>query len=188
MLEALDNLEDKGIYIGVLISLLIIFVSGIFFGVLYFVLDTTNTALLANDCVIDNNALVSSCQDLFSLAVYPFLALKEILIWASFFLIFGITIALLILGYRSGSSPIMMGVLISFVGGITYLGVLLSNVYRTLLEQEVFRVMMTDFTVYNKIMLYFPWFTFFIGLFAVMLGVINFQKTSINTPEGELNY
>jgi len=188
MLEVLNNLENKGIFIGIIISIFVIFVSGLFFGFLYFTLDTTHTALLSSDCVINDNVLVSSCQELFSLALYPFLALKSILIWASFFFIFGLTLALLVLGYRSGTSAVLMGVLISFIGGITYLGILLSNVYRTLLEQDIFRLMMTDFTIYNKIMINFPWFTFFIGLFAVALGIVNFQKTSINTPTGELNY
>ena len=188
MLEALDNLENKGIYLAILTCVVFIAFSGIFFGITYFVLDVTNDALLTTDCVIENNVMVGSCQELFSLSIYPFLALKEILIWASFFFIFGLVIAMLILGYRSGSSPIMLGIMICFVGGLTYLGILLSNMYRTLLEQEIFRTMMLEFTVYNKIMVNFPWFIFFIGLFSVILGIVNFQKTSVNTPEGELNY
>lgn len=188
MLEELRNLQKKGIYISVLISLLWIFLSGIFFGVTYFVMDEIHNEFLTQDCVINDNTLVSSCQELFELALYPFLILKDILIWVSFFFIFGLVIAMLILGYRSGSSAVMLGVMVSFVGGITYLGILFSNIYRALIEQVAFRSIMIPFTVYNKIMLNFPWFIFFVGLFSVILGIINFQKTSVNTPTGELNY
>jgi hypothetical protein len=188
MLEILDDLENKGIYLSLLIAIGVIAMSGLFFGVTYFIMDSTHTALLTTDCVIDNNTLVDSCQDLFSLGLYPFLALRSVFIWGSFLFMFGLVFAMLILGYRSGSSPILLGVMVTFVAGITYLAIMLSNMYRTLVEIEVFRNMMVSFTVYNKIMLNFPWFVFFIGLFAVILGIVNFQKTSINTPDGEISY
>jgi len=188
MLDWLDNLQGKGIYLSLAISIFMIFLSGMFFGVTYYVIDVTHDALLTTDCTIDNNTLVGSCQDLFGLAVYPFLGLRSVFIWLSFFFIFGLVIGMLILGYRSGSSPVMLGVMVTFVGGITYLGIMLSNIYRTILDVDAFRTMMLPFTVYNKLMLYFPWFIFFVGLFAVLLGIVNFQKTSINTPEGELSY
>lgn len=186
--EALDNLQDKGIYLSTIICIIFIFLSGLFFGVMYFALDATNTSFHAQDCVINNNTLVSSCQDLFNLALFPALALKELLIWTSFFFIFGLTISMLVLGYRSGSSPVMLGVMITFVGAITYLGILLSNVYRTFISVEAARLIMVPFTVYNKVMLNYPWFLFFVGLFAVLLGIVNYQKTSVNTPTGEVDY
>ncbi len=188
MLEVLDNLEDKGIYFAVLISILFIAFSGMFFGITYFVMDVTHTSLQATDCVIENNTLVGSCQELFAFSVYPFLALRSILVWSSFFFIFGLMLSILILGYRSGSSPVMLGVMVSFVAGMTYLGILLSNMYRALLNQATFRTLMLPFTVYNQVMISFPWFIFFIGLFSVILGIVNFQKTSINAPQGDLNY
>jgi len=184
----LEDFENKGVYLSVIISIFVIVLSGLFFGFTYFVMDVTYDSLLTQDCVIPNNSLVSSCQELFQFGVYPFLALKEVLIWASFMFIFGIVIAMLLLGYRSGSSPVMLGVMILFVSAITYLASNLSNMYRTFIEVEGARLIMLPFTVYNKIMLNFPWFIFFVGLFAVMLGIINYQKTSVNTPEGELNY
>lgn len=188
MFEVMDDLKDYGIFLAVTLSILIIAVSGLFFGLTYFIMDITYDSLLVTDCVIENNTLVSSCQDLFDLALFPFLGLKDVLIWASFFLIFGLVAAMLVLGYRSGKSPALMGVMVAFTGGITYLGILLSNMYRVLLENDIFRSMMVEFTVYNRIMLYFPWFTFFVGLFAVMLGLVNFQRTAVNTPSGELEY
>ena len=188
MFEQLDNLKKYGIFLAVLICIGFIACSGIFFGITYLVLDTTQTSFESMDCVIENNTLVGSCQDLWDMSLYPFLALKEVLIWLSFFFIFGLVIALLILGYYSGKSPVLMGMMVVFIGGITYLGIELSNIYGTMLENEVFRSMMVDFTVYNKIMLNFPWFCFFVGLFAVILSIVNFQRTIVNNDTGALDY
>jgi len=47
---------------------------------------------------------------------------------------------------------------------------------------------MTPFVVYNKIMLYFPWFIFFTGILSVMLSIVNFQKTYVNKGSDALNY
>jgi len=188
MIEGLNDLKKYGIFLAVLICIGFIAGSGIFFGITYYFMDITQTSFEAMDCTIDNNTLVSSCQDLWDMSLYPFLALKEILIWLSFFFIFGLVIALLILGYYSGKSPVLMGMMITFIGGITYLGIELSNIYRTMLETEVFRNMMVEFTVYNKIMLNFPWFCFFVGLFAVILSIVNFQRTIVNTDTGALDY
>jgi hypothetical protein len=151
-------------------------------------MDITQTNFESVDCVIENNTLVTSCQDLWDMALYPFLNLKEVLIWFSYFFIFGLVISLLILGYHSGKSPVLMGLMVAFIGGITYLGIELSNIYRTMLENDIFRVMMTEFTVYNKIMLNFPWFCFFVGVFSILLSIVNFQKTLVNEDKQELNY
>ena len=153
MLEILDNLKKYGIFIAVLISIGMIAASGLFFGATYYLLDTTEDAFLTTSCEISNNTLVENCQELWDLALYPFLGLKGILVWASFFFIFGLVVALLVLGYLSGKSGALLGVMMAFVGGITYLGIELSNIYRTLLDNAIFRSMMLEFTVYNKIML-----------------------------------
>ncbi len=188
MLEVLDDLKRYGIFVAVALSILIIALSGVVFGFTYFLMDVTEDAFLSTSCDIDNNSLVDSCQDLWELSLYPFLALKTILVWLNFLFIFGLVIALLVLGYLSGKSGALLGVMMAFVGGITYLGIELSNLYRTLLENAIFRGMMVEFTVYNKIMLNFPWFTFFVGLFAVILGMVNFQRTKVNSPINELDY
>ena len=188
MIEVLDDLKKYGIFVAVLICIGFIACSGIFFGITYYIMDTTQTSFESMDCVIDNNTLVTSCQDLWDMSLYPFLALKEILIWFSYFFIFGLVIAMLILGYHSGKSPVLMGMMVVFIGGVTYLGIELSNMYRTMLENDMFRAMMVDFTVYNKIMLYFPWFCFFVGLFAVILSIVNFQRTIVNVEDKNLDY
>lgn len=188
MFEALDNIKKYGSITLVIISLLAIFVSGIFFGIIYYVMDVTETAFQTNDCVIIDNVYVGSCQDLWNLSIYPFLALREILIWFSFFFIFALVMGMLIVGYQSGKSPVLLGLLIVFVLVITYLGIEISNVYRTMLEIDLFRTMMTEFTVYNKIMLNFPWFTFFVGLVSVLLSVVNYQKIFVNEDKEVLNF
>ncbi len=188
MSDILEDLSSYGPLLMLVVGFGLMFASGIFFGIVYFALDQTNTALLTTDCVISDNSLVESCQGLFTLAVYPFLALKELLIWLSFFFIFSIVLGMLIVGYQSGKSPVLMGMLITFVAGLTYIGILLSNVYRTLLDNLIFRNMMLNFTVYNKIMLNFPWFTFFIGIFSVMLSLVNFQRTRVNEDPSIQDY
>lgn len=190
MLDMLDNIKKYGALSLVIISLLAIFVSGIFFAITYFIMDTTEDAFKANDCAIHNNVYFDNCQDMWDLSVYPFLALRELLVWFSFFFIFAMVLGMLIVGYQSGKSPVLLGLLIVFVIVITYMGVEISNIYRTMLEVNVFRNMMVEFTVYNMVMLYFPWFSFFVGLMSVLLSVVNYQKTRVNKTKSmdELNY
>ena len=186
-----DRLRTEGSLALVITSLLAIFLSGIFFGITYFVMDATEDSLRANDCIIVNNVYVDSCQDLWELSVYPFLALRGLLVWLSFFFIFALVFGLLVVGYQSGKSPALMGLLIIFVIAVTYFGIEISNVYRSMLELEAFRNLMLPFTVYNKVMLNFPWFSFFLGLASVMLSIVNYQRTKVNSftaSREELNF
>ena len=180
MFDALDDVNRYGSLGLVVMSLLMIFISGIFFGIIYYTMDVTETALRGMDCVIENNVYVGSCQDLWNLSVYPFLALRELLIWMSYFFIFALVLGMLIVGYQSGKSPVLLGLLIVFVIVITYLGIEVSNVYSTMLETDIFRNMMIPFPVYNKIMLNFPVFTFFVGILSVLLSIVNYQKINVN--------
>jgi len=190
MFNSFDDLTTYGSLAVIILSVLSIFVSGLFFGITYFVLDTTETAFLSTDCVIVDNVFVGSCQELWALSIYPFFALKDLLIWFSYFFIFALVLGMLILGYKSGKSPVLLGLLVTFVTVLTYGAIELSNIYRTMLEIDLFRTMMTDFTVYNRIMLNFPWFIFFVSLMAVLLSIVNYQRTKINSysSKGELNY
>lgn len=188
MFETLNDIKKYGSLVAIVISFVFMALSGALFGFTYYTMDVIQTSFESNDCVIEDNLLVGSCQDLWSISLYPFLNLKDMLIWFSFFFIFALVIGMLLYGYQSGKSPILMGLLVLFVAVTTYLGIELSNIYRTMLENDLFRSMMVDFTVYNKIMLNFPWFCFFIGLFAVMLSLVNYQKTNINKDTGDLDY
>lgn len=184
MFDELNNIKQYGSIGVIIVSILAIFISSLFFGVIYYVMDVTEDALRLTDCTIENNVLVGNCQELFNLSIYPFLALREILIWFSFFFIFALVIGLLIVGYQSGHSPVMMGVLIMVLVVLTYFGIELSNIYQAMLEVDLFRSMMTPFTVYNKIMIHFPLFVFFVSLFSVILGIVNWQKIRVNQSDG----
>lgn len=184
----IDNYKRYGSLILVLMSFVLIAVSGIFFGVTHYMLETTEVAFQSNDCVINDNSLVSSCQELWDLALYPFLGLRSVMVWLSYFFIFALTIGLLVLGYQSGRSPAMLGLLVLMLILFTYLGIEVSNIYRTLISNDIFRTIMVDFAVYNRIMLNFAWFVFIVGLFSVMLSIVNYQKIKVNTPTDDLDY
>lgn len=180
MFDELDNIKQYGSIGMIIISILAIFMSSIFFGIIYYAMDVTEDALRTTECTIEDNVYVGNCQELFNLSIYPFLALREILVWFSFFFIFALIIGLLIVGYQSGHSPLMMGVLITFLILVTYASIELSNIYQTMLEVDLFRTIMTPFSVYNKIMLNFPLFMFFVSLFSIVLGLVNWQKIKVN--------
>jgi hypothetical protein len=188
MFESFEDYKDRGIVLVVLLSVISIAISGLWFGFIYFTLDSVQTAFESTDCVINDNSLIGSCQELFALSLYPFLNLKDILIWVSFFFIFALVLGMLALGYRSGQSPVLMGYFFVIVVAMTYLSIHISNIYRTLLENDIFRDMMVEFTVYNRVMLNFPWFVFIITVMATFLGIVNYQKSAVNKDTDELNY
>lgn len=176
----LPQATNKGSIIMIALSMFLIFMSGILFGITYFALEATEEGFLENDCVIRNNVYVDSCQELWEWTLLPFLALRYILIYASYFFIFGQVFAMLVIGYRSGKSPAMAGFLIMVISFFTYASILLSNIYRRMLEVSTFNTIMLPFTVYNKIMLYYPWFIFILSLSSVMLAIVNWQRTRVN--------
>lgn len=180
-----SDVGDKGSVILIALSMLLIFMSGIFFGIAYFTFEALETGFENNDCVINNNVYVDSCQELWEWIVLPFLALRSVLIYASYFFIFGQVFAMLVIGYRSGKSPAMAGFLIMVISFFTYASILLSNIYRRMLDVAVFNSIMTPFTVYNKIMLYYPWFMFILSLSSVMLAIVNWQRTRVNSVDDQ---
>lgn len=188
MSDAFSRKDAFGSLTVIMLSILSIFTSGMYFGVTYYLLESVETSLEGMDCAIEDNVYFETCQEMWALSVYPFLALRELLVWASFFFIFALTMGMLMLGYRSGKSPALMGLLIIFVIALSYLAIELSNAYRTMLETDLFRTMMLEFTVYNKIMLHFPWFVFIVSLFSVMLSIVNWQRGKINSPTADFDY
>lgn len=183
----LTDISNKNSIVVIALSMLVIFMSGILFGITYFTFEALETAFLENDCIIDNNVYVDSCQELWELSVLPFLALKYILIYASYFLIFGNVFAMLVIGYRSGKSPAMAGFLIMVIAFFTYASILISNIYRSMLEVTAFRDIMLPFTVYNQIMLYYPWFIFIVSLSSILLAIVNWQRSKVNSID-DANY
>lgn len=172
----------------IITGLIMIAVSGFVFAGIYFFMDYTQTALLSTNCQITGNALFSTCQEMWSLVVYPFLNLKTILVYLSFFSIFILTIGMLLTGYKTGTHPSLLGVYALVELLIVYGSIHVSNIYRTLLDNEIIRNAMIPFKVYNTVMLYFPWFVFIISLFSLILGVVNWQKTPVNKVSDELDY
>jgi len=183
----LTDISNRSSIIVIALSILMIFMSGIFFGITYFALEATEAGFLENDCVINNNVYVDSCQELWEWTLLPFLALRYILIYASYFFIFGNVFAMLVIGYRSGKSPAMAGLLVFVISLFTYASIMISNIYRRMLEVSLFNDIMLPFTVYNKIMLYYPWFIFILSLASVMLAIVNWQRTRVNQVEDQ-NY
>jgi hypothetical protein len=184
----LEDYKQYGSFVLIVVAFVLMMISGVYFGVIYYMLDATQTAFESTDCVIDNNNLVSSCQELFQLALYPFLELREILVWVSFFIIFGLTLGILMAGYQSGRSPTLMGLLFLFLSVLTYIAIELSNKYKFMLSNTAFQEIMVEFTVYNRLMLSLPWYIFIVSLFSVMVSIVNFQRTRVNEPNHELDY
>ena len=184
----LNEMLEYGNIGVIIISIIMIAASGIFFAFAYFMIDTTQTAFETNDCVIEGNSIVSSCQELWELSLYPFLNMKEILIWLSYFFIFILALALLLLGYTSGFRPISIGLLVFAEMLITYGSLYVANIYRVMISNDVIRSIMLPFPVYNKIMMNFPWFIFVISLFSIALGLVNWQRARTNSASSDLNY
>jgi len=180
--------STKGSIFLVITGLVLIAISGLFFAGLYFFMNTIQTSLLASNCEITGNVFFSDCQGMWTLAVYPFLNLKTVLVYLSFFSIFILTMGMLLLGYKSGTKPYLLGVLVLVEVGIVYGSIHVANIYRTLLDNAIIRDAMIPFGVYNTIMLYFPWFTFIISLFALTLGIVNWQRSPVNSITEDLNY
>lgn len=183
MFEIFEEYKERGIIVVIVVSMLAIISSGFFFGLTYFILDNVQTAFESTDCVIENNTLVSSCQELFELALYPFLELKDVLIWANIFFMFAFVLGMLVLGYQSGKKPILIGFLLIIVIVMTYVSIHVSNIYLELLENAVFRSLVIEFSVYNHLMIRLPWVTFIITLMSFILSLVNFQKSPTNSEE-----
>lgn len=187
-MDGMNNYVTKGAVFALIISFVLIAASGIFFGITYFFMDNINTAFLSANCTISNNTIVSDCQELWSLALYPILSLKTLLIWISMLFIFALAVGLLVFGYQSGTRPTMLGLLVVIELLMTYGSIHIANIYRTLISNEIMRNLLVPFTVYNKVMLNFPWFVFIVSLFSISLGIVNWQRSNVNTSQGELDY
>jgi len=183
-----DISKTKSSLLLIVTGLIMIAVSGLIFAGIYFFMDTVQTSLLATNCNISGNAFFDNCQDMWSLIVYPFLNLKVVLVYLSFFSIFVLTIGMLLTGYQSGTNPGLLGVVALAEILITYASLHVANIYRTLLENPVIRNAMIPFGAYNTLMLYLPWFVFIISLFSLVLGIVNWQRTPVNNATQELDY
>jgi len=180
--------EIKNSAIVIIISLALIIVSGLGMGFIYYVMDVTETNFVSVECTISDNVFVDDCQELFDIAIYPFLALRHVIVILHLVFVLMLTAGMLLLGYKSGKAPWTMGLNILLSLGLTYLALPISNMFQTLLANQIIYTMMLEFTFYNKVMLNFPWFVFFVSIVSAILSIVNYQRSSVNTPTGTLNY
>lgn len=164
------------------LSIIAIFLSGLFFSFSYYVLDQVQDKLEDVECQLPAYIDYADCQEWFEDTLYRILNLKDVLITFSYIFIFVLTLGMLIIGYHVGGKPIYMGLYFIAVIVLTYGAILISNVHRTFLENATVYDILQPFTIYNKIMLNFPWFVGFIGLISVGMSIVNYQRVKVNEP------
>lgn len=179
------NATKNEVVRGVLASFLI-FISGFFMSIAFFILATIETAFRTVDCLIPDNVYFTTCQEWFALSIYPALELREIFIWATYFYIFGIVFGLFYLGFKTRKHPslFVVHVILSII--FAYLAIEIGNIYRTLLENPLMHDILTPFAVYNKIMLYFPQFIFFVIFISGLIGLVGLTKGRFNEGVEEI--
>ena len=175
----------KGVLQGVIATFLI-FLSGLFMAVSYFVLAALEAAFEQVNCLIPNNLYVSTCQEWLAISIYPALELRYILIFASYFYIFGIVMGLFYIGFKTKKHPSLFAVhvILSIIFG--YLAIEIANVYRTLIQNSLMHEILTPFVIYNKIMLYFPQFMFFVIFISGLIGFMGIIKGKFNEGIDEI--
>ena len=179
MVFSLDlSQRGKEIFVNFMVMFYIA-VSGLLMALVYFIMATIETAFLSVDCLIPQNVFVSTCQEWFTLALYPVLVLKEVFIYANYFLIFGLVFGLFYMGFKTKKHPVLLVVHIVISLIIGYLSIEIANIYRTLIGNEIIYNMLIPFPIYNKIMIYFPQFIFFVILASGAIGFMGVFK-SIN--------
>jgi len=167
-----------------IIVMFIIAVSGFFMAISYFIMQTLETAFRSVDCLIPQNIYFESCQEWFTMVLYPVLELKSLFIFASYFFIFGIVFGLFYMGFRTKKHPALLIVHIISSIIIGYLAIEIGNIYRLLISNPFMYDMMIPFVIYNKIMLYFPQFMFFIIFLSGIIGFMGVFKSSGQFKQG----
>jgi len=184
-------------FIMLVIFLVVVFVSGIIAGLLYYDLDLLDSTLHTVNFQIpiqDNSSLTNSSitdfQDIMEIVVYPILGLRTSLPYLVYFMIFGFIIALGMTAYLSSKNPIFFILHILFASLITYFSMILSGAYITLLSNPFINNVMTPFTIYNKLMIYLPQIIFFTSLLFGVIAFINLMKPTSNSQinQTSLNY
>ncbi len=165
----------RGTYRHVVI-MFTIFLSGLFMAIAFWVMNSMKTAFEGVSCLINDNLFFETCQEWFAISIYPFLSLSTILIWFSYFYIFGVVIGLFYIGYKMRRHPSLLAVHVIFSIVTTYLAIEIANVYRVLLDNQFIYSILVDFPIYNKIMLYFPAFMFFVVFVSGLIGLLGIWK------------
>lgn len=181
--------------IMMIIFLVVVSISGLLAGLIYFDMNIIQTTLLTVDfpIPIENNATAVSLnmttfQDILKVTVYPILGLKDSLPYLTYFMIFGFIIALGITAYLSSKNPLFFVLHLLFTFVITYFCGIISNTYADLLSQPFINSLMINFTIYNKIMLYLPQVVFFTSLLFGTISFINIIKPQNSSTSTGLQY
>lgn len=189
------NMEFSNMII-LLVFLVIVSISGILAGVLYYdlnlidnVFHTVNFNIPTQNNLTLNNSM-TDFQDVLGVTLYPILGLRTAIPYLVYFMVFGLIIALGMSGYLSSKNHLFFILHILFLAVITYFSILLSNTYAQLLTQPFINQIMTPFAVYNKIMLYLPQILFFTGLLSGIAAFIGIIKPISNQQANQisLNY
>lgn len=194
----MNNKAQTGAFSNlVLITLFvcIVFVCGILAGILYFSMGIFENALKEVNFEIplsQNNTHggknITQFQDILDIVVYPILSLKNTLPYISYFMVFGFIIALSISAYLSSKTPIFFVIHFLFLLVLTYFAIVLSNAYLKMLSDPFINYMMSDFVIYNKLMIFLPQILFFTGLLFGVLSFIVMLKPTRQEFSGTLNY
>lgn len=178
--------------IFMLVFLSITTVSGVLGGLIYFDMNILEDNLLTVNFDIPRENNISSnitdFQDIMEIVVYPFLELRESIIYLTYFMVFGFIISLGIVAYLSTKNPVFFVVHLLYTLAITYFSFILSNAYINMLTQPFLNSLMTPFVVYNKIMLYLPQVVFFTSLLFGAISFISIIKPQSQFSNMGINY
>lgn len=196
----IDNQETKGMFsnLGLLVILLVVIsVSGLLAGIIYFDIATVQTALETvnfdipiseNNSFVYNNITVNDFQDIMKIIIYPILNLKSSLPYLTYFMIFAFIIGLGMTAYLSSKNPLFFVLHILFTFVITYFCIILANMYADLLTNTFINQIMVQFTIYNKLMLYLPQIVFFTSLLFGAISFINLMKPQTSSASTSIQY
>ena len=176
--------ESKRELMTNLAVIFMVFISGIVFSISYYIMARIHLAFLTVDCLIPQNVFVTTCQEWFNMALYPILNLRSVLIYANYFAIFGMVFGLFYMGFRTKKHPILLVVHILMSVILGYLSIEIANIYRTILQNPQMYEILIPFVIYNKIMLYFPQFVFFVVFISGLIGFFGLYKSLGQYNEG----
>lgn len=179
-----------------LIFLLVVSVVGILAGVVYYDMQILEDSLKTVDFAIpiEVNSTVTGAynmshfQDILGVTIYPILGIRSALPYLSYFAIFGLVIALAITAYISTKNPVFFVLHLLFTIVIVYFSFIISNEYITLLTNPFINSLMTDFVIYNKLMIWLPQILFFTSLIFGVIAFSNIMKPQTNYNVTGLNY
>lgn len=177
-----NNRGNMDLAITLILFIAFITCSGIALGTTGYVLESYQNALELVDVDIptlnDENATFQNMQDFFEVMLYPMLEVRNTYQYISYFLIFGSIGLLIFIAFKSSKHPIYFVPYSIALIIITYICMVLSNSYESLLNDAIFRSFMVEYSVYNKVMIYLPEFIGFTGVIIGVISTIGIIRTS----------